>query len=477
MKETTEAYRSGMEQSFRRRSRLRVVLDAEPEPYVFEDDVIISASRTEDVDPISRRLPTETFSFSAADFAGEYNPANPEGKWLAIDENARIGVQFGFDTADGTEWLSADTYYLDGRPAVSAGVATFSASSILSRMTKRYYKARMGNRTLRQLAESIFSDSGIPMTGYSIDTALGGIETTGVLPIDTAANLLQTIAHAGGCALYTRDGVVTMKRINTEAMQYDDLVLTKRSIALGGDEVSKTEPLYKVQAYRYTYRAGSEATVLYQATVDVEGEVSYHCEFEAANDTAITVSEGATISGEQHYARAIDCTIEGSGTFTVTVTGKKLSVTYDIAESLAGADEGGGTDTENNPLITTETARNELIYRSVQYLSRRLTHTVAYRGNTEIEALDGLYFASVGGGYTAALVLASTIEYNGAVSGTLILKSVTEGAGTDAALIDADGEHVNDETGQPVLVIGAEPYESDYTAEEMDDFCGEVIGR
>lgn len=477
MKTTSESYQEGMAASFRRRSHLRISFEISGTTYTFEDDIIMSASRSADVDPLSRKLPTESFDFSIIDFDGEYNPTNPSGKWAAIDENAEITVEFGLELAGGTtEWLDPDVYLLTGRPTVSGGVATFEATSRLRHLQNKYYKGVAGSHTLLELAEDVLQDSGISSSGYALDASLGSLTTEVPLPIDEAQNLLQMIAHAACCALYTVGDVITIAPIDVTSLSYNTMPFTLRDIANNGDAISKIEPLYKIKAYKYTYNTAADADTLVNSTVDVDGSVEYHCEFAAADNVTVSITAGATITNLQVYASAIDCTITGSGTFIITVTGYPISESSDTVEALESLNTDGGVDTENNKLITSNTVRSALIYAVANYLALRVTHTISYRGSPEVEAMDGLYFATQQSAFATGLVLRNTINYTGALSGQMIIKSISENDSSNAQLYDSDNEEIEDNTGNAIMVIGTEDYHSDYTGDDMDDFIEDVLG-
>lgn len=482
MKEISNDYLAEMNRSFRRPSSMRITIRSGDTVYTFGDDMITSARRIQDVDPLSRRLPTESFEFTVVDLSGEYNPTNPTGKWDAIDKNAEIEVEFGFyvERFGHIEWLSPDYYILDGRPAFSGVTAAFKAISKLRHMTRKYYKGTTGTHTLKELAIDVLTDASIPASEYDLDDSLAGISTDAPLPINTGANLLQLIAHAAGCALFTRSGMITIKPINTDQMHESTSgarSLTMRDIAAGGDTISKIEPLYKVQGYKYTYTAAEASNVVFEALVDVYDDTPYHCEFDAATDLSVSISAGATISGLTTYARAADMTITGRGTFTVTITGKKISQTSDIADAVVNQNTAGGVDTENNPLVTSDSLRHSILYSVANYLALRVTHTMTYRGSPEIDATDGIYFATLYETFAAGLVLSSTIDYNGAISGNLIIKSIAE-ADTDKALLyDSEQFQIQDSAGQDLLVVGLTEYYSAYTATDMNQFCISVLGE
>lgn len=475
MKPTSEVYQANMESPFRRPSHIRITLTSDGVDYVFADNAVLSATRTQDVDPLSRRLPTESFEFTVADFDQVYNPSNPTGRWAATDENAPVMVEYGYEAGGEIEWLDPDYYELDGRPEASSNQASFKASSHLRHLTNKFYKYSLGVLTFYGLAEAILTDAGV--TDYEIDESLENYEMNAVVPIDTHANLLQMVAHAMGCALYTQGTTIHIKKLDFTEASIEGSPITLRSIALGGDVVTKTEPLYKVQAYKYNYTNDLVMGTVFKALIDVDGELDFHCEFtQAASNTFAQISSGGTISNYTAYARAADFKISGTGTFTVTVGGYLINTSTDMAEAVASLNVNGGTDVENNPLITNDSTRSALMFRTAQYLLLRITHTIEYRGAPEYEALDGVLFSTFYGTNAEGMILKHTLNFNGALSGELIIKSISENRISNAILYDDWNAQVLDSRGKEILVLGLEPYYSAYNYIEMDDFITEVLG-
>ena len=175
----------------------------------FYNKDIISLTRRHDVDPLSRRLPNETLTFTIIDFEHKYDPDNPKGWYVYVEEKAPVNVTFGYELNDGTiEWLEPNLYLLDSKPITNNARVTFTASSLIGSMTGTYYKDTVGSKNLYDMAISILTDAGLTKTpeGYDpwiVDETLRDMYTTAVLPIDTHANSLQRIAHAARCRLYT----------------------------------------------------------------------------------------------------------------------------------------------------------------------------------------------------------------------------------------------------------------------------------
>lgn len=469
MKLTTDNYQLSMAKAFRSKSHVTIVLTAGGVQYSFKDEDIISAKKTDDVDPLARRLPVHTFEFSINDFSGQYDPSNPQGIWEQLDENSMISVVFGLEDQGTTQWLAPDDYYLEGKPTVQGNVATFKAVSILTRLSTPFYKITPGSKTYYELAEAILTESGI--TNYYLSDILRTYTTNAPLPIDTGANLLQMIAHATSCVLHANRGKITIEPLETADITYDDNPITLKDVALDGDKVSKIEPLYKVQANKYTYTPDSTATVLINTQIYVNNTTIYHFDYEAADD--ITVSTTFPTSVRNIYTRAADFKINGGGLCTFQISGKILRQSVDMAETTASLDPNNSVDVEDNPILTSDVLRNKLLLRTKNYLLLRLTHEISFRGSPEIEALDGVILQSEYG-YSNNLILNTTTNYDGTISGKIIAKAI--GSTGSVNLYDENNQQVYDHNGQAIKLLGVSDYTSEFTYQEMNEFCQDVLG-
>ena len=192
-----------------RRFRLSTFLFGVTE--IFENDVVISTQQSHDVDPLSRRLPAETLTFTIIDFDHKYDPDNPEGFYALVEENCPVSISFGYELDDESiEWVKPDRYLLNSRPKVESERVTFEAIGLLGTMNGMYYKSQPGTKTLYAMAEDILTEANLGLTIYGtqpwdIDNSLSSMQTTAILPIDSFRNNLQRIAHAACCRLYTDD--------------------------------------------------------------------------------------------------------------------------------------------------------------------------------------------------------------------------------------------------------------------------------
>lgn len=192
-----------------RRPRLENVLYGLNVQFVNKD--IVSTQQKHDVDPLSRRLPTETMQFTILDYEHKYDPDNPAGIYAYVDKNSPIEIQFGYELPDGSvEWLKPDNYVLNAKPSAQNNQATFNGTGLIGSLTGTFYKSKLGSKSLYNMAEEVLLDAGWTLTEqgtnpWEIDEALKDMFTTAALPIDTHMNCLQLIAHAACCRLYTDD--------------------------------------------------------------------------------------------------------------------------------------------------------------------------------------------------------------------------------------------------------------------------------
>lgn len=179
--------------------------------YSYTVDDIVNCSQSADVDPLSRRLPQEKFSFTILDYEHKFDPDNPTGVYSTINRGAPIRVAYGYELDDGTiEWLATDTYSLENKPTFSNNKVTFTGSGLLATMTNNYYRGTLGNKSFYDMAVDVLTDAGLtPTEGgtnpWDIDDSLKTMYCSMPMPIQPHAACLQMIAHACNCRLWTDD--------------------------------------------------------------------------------------------------------------------------------------------------------------------------------------------------------------------------------------------------------------------------------
>lgn len=396
---------------------------------LFDNTRISDSTMTQDVDPMARRLPTETFSVSILDYQQEYDPDNPNSFWEYIDAMTPMSLQYGYQLDSGTiEWLPSIQHHLDGKPSVEDWTIKFTANRQLGALTGNYTKGTFATKTLMELAEDVLTDAlGEPLTGqtlWELDPILSTISTSAPLPNVSYQECLQMIANAGMCSLYTRsDGVICMK---TGWLPEGSAVGSMDfNTQYSRPSLEKIPPLYAVDVLMYQYETDAAATEILNMSAVVNGTTSLQLSFSMAKNVQISV-EGATLESQNIYAQGADIVLSGNGTATISVTGNMVRESSSSAPYLVNPSISGETETVENKLVTTEAHRQALAEYRAQYLSLRSAYTMEYRGNPEYEVGDHFLIQTSFAYGAMALMLRNSIRFNGALRGEAILKRLTD---------------------------------------------------
>lgn len=441
MKNVSAEYIASMASPFRNRSEVKIIVDN----VEFNTADIASVTQTDDVDPLSRKLPTETLEFSILDTEGRYNPASPSSEWENIDSNAEVSISFGYHIGGGVEWLDEDVYKLTGRPSYDKGIATFRAARNLYHMNELMNDYALASQwdptanhylTYQQWASTIAKMFG---ENIVIDEYLRRTSAA-FLPITYAKNALQLLSHACGCALYTEsDGTIYTKRLNFErigAFRDYDRALSQRDVKRGAERIKKSDGVNVSMANIYSYSTvASEQQQIYKGTFETDGVIQrYYIEYALSADISITVNGEAPQSAD---IRANSATISHGGyegTLEIIAYGKPVETRIGVHESRSG--EGAGTDTQDNSMVTDNYTAAELAGQTAHYLNKRTTFNISTRGNPEIRPMDIVLYTSSFGKKERCLVLKNTTHYNGTLSGEMVLKRLCEISG-DAIRLEA----------------------------------------
>ena len=472
MKTTTNVYQSLMARQFRPRGRIRVTIPNAQ----FTETRIVRLDVKQAVDPLSRRLPTESLTFSILDFDGDYDPSNPTGHWQELDNTSNVAVQYGIQNGAVILWLQEeDRFILDGKPQWQRGVATFTASSSLLHLTKTFYKATATATNLYDMAVALLAEGGYPQ--YSLWSGLASYECNIPLPRDTIRNNLQRIAQATGCALYTRHGVINIQPYEEDDIEEQPYNMTLRDIKQDSDTVTKSNPIYMVQGYQYERQDAALDTIVFQQAIYTVGGETIHIEYEATDNPQLTVSSG-TITSANIYARGADIVMQDSGVYEITVTGRRIGQSGTLLRAEISDNTEGGTFAVNNPIVNSTEQMNNIIYKAANFLRHRITHTMETRGNPDQEPLDGVNFVTEYGFAAHGLILSSEIIFDGVFAGRLEILSLNEGTdGEEATLQDSSDYYIQDSDGDQLLVVGSNPYKSAYTGQQMDSMIYSVLGH
>lgn len=450
----------------------------------YSADEIINTSAVTEIDPISRRLPTETFTFTIEDYAGHYNPDNPNTFSAQFTKGIELRVYYGMYKNDGTITYPTDydVYYLTDKPSVSNHQVTFSAQSRLAVMIERedLYRQRITDRfssgsailqPMGQIANFIGKDyyDVASLSGLCDFSEINAVSTFptqgGCVAEDTHANALLEVAHACGAMLYTKRDIVTIKQSDVVKAGTPTSVATvdKNSIYEGTLTVDNTAKLRYVQmnAKDYYYADKKTNVLLYEGSVNKVGNdttltvtvdldenditlansngIKY---FSVISDTTSVTATLAVNNVSTVYTHSIDINIAFTGSATSAniklyaglMRPKDFICVYSAQAEGESADvfAAGSDDIENSNLITPlyglQAGERDYIESAagffMRYLRKQKTYEFDYRGNPLLECGDIINIQTDYSASIQAVVLRHELNYNGAYSGKMIVKVV-----------------------------------------------------
>lgn len=438
---------------------------------VMDGTTLQTLTRTEEVDPLSRRLPVGKFSFSIDNTDAKYNPDDPSKIWDLMELQSPIWLQYGQEIREGLRWrdglgqtwaeaelrtwraalfggtveiVNGGRYYLTSQPTVQNDTASFEAHTILDRMTQPFLLStwRAGQvQTLYDLAVSVLQSADLPLLDagqvpWRLWSGLRNLTTAAHLPKTSGASCLQLIAHAARCVLFVdRNGYI---RIEPAPQEPQDYALDFEVQTDGPPQVEKTPTVRSVACKRYTYApANDEPTELHRMTYNVSGAASLFVEFSGAS-TELTLevlppetAEGAppavtNVTGTlEPYVFGARINLAGVGEAQVVVRGRSLKASstahyYDIP----GADEHGSIEHVENPIVTDSAMANALAKWSGMYFARRAAYTCACRGEPALNILDTIQTQSLYDNAFLATVVQTELSFDGTLSGRTIVKRI-----------------------------------------------------
>lgn len=318
---------------------------------IYTDENIISANSKEKTTKINSELPTHTFQFTISNMDKKFNPDNPSGWYRYILQQQPISYTWGYQLDDGSiEWVLGGNMMLTGSAEVSDNQVTFSTTSLINYLTDTYKKGvyNPSGRNLYDLAEDVFEDCGIDSSRYNLWNGLKSIKTDAALPKLEARQLLQIIATAGNCTLFTtRDNVACIlplsDTVNPDGMDYGFLT-TKAKVKVQSE-------LYQSCVYVNHYSVESAASELFKnEELEITGTVSIEVEYDLATNISASIT-GGTIDSASYYGRYATLTITStSETVSLIITGKKINVSQTVETKTYNLD--GETLFYKNDLIT-----------------------------------------------------------------------------------------------------------------------------
>lgn len=382
-------------------------------------DLFTTLTHSQEVDPLSAKMPKMSLKFSVSNVDDSYNPYNQAGISKYLVERQEIQVRYGYRIGSGVEWILGGTFYLSGWDAPQNGLfANFEARDMLEFMNGIFMKGvyRPSGISLRTLAEEVLLDAGLPeredtLPPWKLHSSLNSITTTAPLPLVRHSECLQMIANAAGCVMYVdREGFLRIEPAPTSMTDYrvDNFNSYKRP------EVALTKPLKQVDVSYYSFVVDAEVKEIYKGQLSVSGTETIQITYSNPAVETVATVEGGTLVSATYYTNACELEITASGVVGITIVGKELKTSEAIVTVLTG--EPGETQSVKNKLITSQSRATTVANWVKEYLTNRRIISLEWRADPRLDALDKILVQNKFG-ISPLRVTEFTIAYNGAFKG------------------------------------------------------------
>lgn len=377
-------------------------------------------THTQEVDPLSAKMPKMSLKFSVDNVDDSYNPYNQAGISKYLAERQKIQVRYGYRIGNGVEWIPGGTFYLSGWDAPQNGLyANFEARDILEFMNGIFMKGayRPSGISLKALAEEVLLDAGLPeredgLPPWKLHSSLNSITTTAPLPLVRHSECLQMIANAAGCVMYVdREGFLRIEPAPSSMTDYrvDNFNSYKRP------EVALTKPLKQVDVSYYSFVVDAEVKEIYKGQLSVSGTETIQITYSNPAVETVATVEGGTLVSATYYTNACELEITASGVVEITIVGKELKTSEAIVTVSTG-EPVGETQSVKNKLITSQSRAIAVGNWVKEYLTNRRIVSFDWRADLRLDALDKILVQNKFG-ISPLRVTEFTITYNGAFKG------------------------------------------------------------
>lgn len=408
-----------------RRVRVNQLLFGILETYT--DNDILSASSKEKTTMINSELPTHTFNFTIDNMDKLFNPDNPEGWYRYILQQQPISYEWGYQLDDGTiEWVLGGNMLLTGSVDVGENQVTFSTTSLINYLTKDYKKGvyNANGRSLYDLAVDVLTDSNIDSSQYNLWEGLKLIKTEAPLPKLESRQLLQIIATAGNCILFTnRENIITIQpfvyQLNEDGMDYD--FITSKPV------VNVQSELHNCLVYINHYYIESVVSELFKnEELEITGTQTIEIEYDLATNISASIV-GGTIVSAKYYGRyaVLEITNNSNDPISLIVSGNKIGISQTVDVKNYNSD--GENIEYKNDLVTqmTESAKRVKLKEFIgNWYNNRNIYSFSNRGDILKDTKEIIPIETDFSSRLIGYLVENNINYNGAWSGDSVVIKV-----------------------------------------------------
>ena len=393
---------------------------------VYTDDEILEAENSKKTTLINSDLPTHTFKFTIDNMDRLFNPDNPEGWYRYILQRQPISYSWGYQLDDDSiEWVLGGKMLLTGSVEVGENKVSFNTTTLINYLTHTYKKGvyNPNGMSLYDMAVAVLTENNIDPSQYDLWSGLRDLITDAPIPKLETRQILQIIATAGNCILYTdNENVINIKpfvyQVNEDGMDYD--FITSKP------EVNIQPELHNSLVYVNHYNIEENVSELFKNdSLEIDGTATLEVEYNLATNISATITGGNILSAN-YYGRYAILEIEAvDDVISLIISGNKINTTQ-VIESKTYNDDGENVEYTND-LITSmlESSKNTKLCEFIgDWYNCRNIYSFNNRGdilkNTrEIIPIETDFSDSLLG-----YLVENSIKYNGAWSGSSVVVKV-----------------------------------------------------
>ena len=393
---------------------------------VYTDDEILEAENSKKTTLINSDLPTHTFKFTIDNMDKLFNPDNPEGWYRYILQRQPISYSWGYQLDDESiEWVLGGKMLLTGSVEVGENKVSFNTTTLINYLTHTYKKGvyNPNGMSLYDMAVAVLTDNNINPSQYSLWEGLADLYTDAPIPKLETRQILQIIATAGNCVLYTdNENIINIKpfvyQVNDDGMDYD--FITSKP------EVNIQPELHNSIVYVNHYNIEEAVSELFKNdSLEIDGTAILEVEYNLATNISATITGGNILSAN-YYGRYAKLEIEATDdVISLIISGNKINTTQ-VIESKTYNDDGENVEYTND-LITSmlESSKDTKLCKFIgDWYNCRNIYSFNNRGdilkNTrEIIPIETDFSDSLLG-----YLVENSIKYNGAWSGSSVVVKV-----------------------------------------------------
>lgn len=393
---------------------------------IYTDDEILEAENSKKTTLINSDLPTHTFKFTIDNMDKLFNPDNPEGWYRYILQKQPISYSWGYQLDDGTiEWVKGGDMLLTGSVEVGENKVSFNTTTLINYLTHTYKKGvyNPSGMSLYDMAVEVLTENGIKSSQYRLWEGLKDLKTDAPIPKLETRQILQIIATAGNCVLYTdNENIIVIEPfvyiVNEDGMDYD--FITSKP------QVNIQPELHNAIVYVNHYNIEESVSELFKnESLELSGTAILEVEYDLATNISATIT-GGTILNANYYGRYAILEIEAEAdVISLIISGNKINTTQVIESKLYNED---GENAEYTSDLITSMLENSKDTKLCEFIGDwyncRNIYSFDNRGDIlkdtrEIIPIETDFSESLLG-----FLVENSIKYNGAWSGSSVVIKV-----------------------------------------------------